>query len=480
MRRGYAPLRAAARRAARREGGLLGRPRWCSSKTVLDIANEADLRANVPTTEEGNVLLASRQLEWKPLAPPKRALAVETSQLWACSNDPLEHTEADVSKFFQLADASSGSAFRELFYHTSFCGEAVEARARRLGVCAMMVTSEGLALRDELLGLASDEGGLAASDGILLHGALGVGKSMSLNYALACAHRAGWLVVAMPHAADWVLGLGSRSAEAAHEAYRVGDATYFSSPPPELEGSDLYESPDASYNFMLGLYLSQKDRLAQVVIKGGERIEHYASAALDQQLGPTLADMLRPVATDQTSAFADFPLPLRPMHDLLTELRTAVELPTLLAVDGYNRFDQMSSACGWRTKVPLHASQLLVPSTLGDMREYSSSMQRGLMLCATTSSVAPARVPMALRRRFPPPHQYSRPHTLPPGLRRTMRRVSPYSPRQVQAALELYGLVGHLANAGLEGQLRSGELATKVRLMTAGIPDDVFAICEQM
>ena len=44
----------------------------------------------------------------------------------------------------------------------------------------------------------------------------------------------------------------------------------------------------------------------------------------------------------------------------------------------------------------------------------------------------------------------------------------------------MYGLVGHLANAGLEGQLRSGELATKGRLRTAGIPDDVFAICEQM
>ena len=71
---------------------------------------------------------------------------------------------------------------------------------------------------------------------------------------------------------------------------------------------------------------------------------------------PTLADMLAPVARDDAAAFADFPMPLRPVHDLLRELQLVTEFPTLLVVDGWNRFSQMGTACHWKTRRPLHAT----------------------------------------------------------------------------------------------------------------------------
>ena len=46
--------------------------------------------------------------------------------------------------------------------------------------------------------------------------------------------------------------------------------------------------------------------------------------------------------------------------------------------------------------------------------------------------------------------------------------------------LDFYALIGHMSNAGLDGQLRTGELATKVRLMTGGVADDVFKLAQQL
>ena len=128
---------------------------------------------------------------------------------------------------------------------------------------------------------------------------------------------------------------------------------------------------------------------------------------------------------DEHGGFADFPLPLRPVYDLLAELKLVTEFPTLLAVDGWNRcatptsqtsrpaawptprrdqpeisprsahdesmmgprqarcprpageglrlhgfvrrWDQMATSTHWQTKTPLHASNLLVPSLLDDV-----------------------------------------------------------------------------------------------------------------
>jgi hypothetical protein len=287
---------------------------------------------------------------------------------------------------------------------------------------------------------------------------------MMLNYLIACCHSADWLVAVMPHAADWTLGLSARSAQAANEAYRVRDTSYFNSLPPELAASKLYESPDASVHFMSSLYFSQREKLERIPLKGAERIENYAAAAADQQAGPTLADVLAPIAHDEAGSFSDFPMPLRPVYDLLAELQLVTEYPTLLAVDGYNRLDQMATSCAWRTKRPLHASSLLVPSLVGDLRTYGAGMVNGLMLCATTQSNAtPVNVPRALRTSVAPPHRYERPHSLPAELRALLRHVGPYTGEEVQAALEFYGLAGHMQNRNLEPQLRSGELATKAR-----------------
>ena len=61
-----------------------------------------------------------------------------------------------------------------------------------------------------------------------------------------------------------------------------------------------------------------------------------------------------------------------------------------------------------------------------------------------------------------------------------LREVTAYNRRETQAALEFYALTGHLANPLLEQQLRTGELATKVGMLTAGIAEDTFTICSQL
>ena len=57
----------------------------------------------------------------------------------------------------------------------------------------------------------------------------------------------------------------------ANEAYRVGDSDYFKAVPPELAGSDLYESPDASALLLQSVYFSQRGKLERITIK--ERAE---------------------------------------------------------------------------------------------------------------------------------------------------------------------------------------------------------------
>ena len=65
--------------------------------------------------------------------------------------------------------------------------------------------------------------------GLVVSGARGVGKSTLLNYAAAACHQAGWLVVSIPQATDWTLGLGGRSCQAPNQAYRCADRDYFRS-----------------------------------------------------------------------------------------------------------------------------------------------------------------------------------------------------------------------------------------------------------
>jgi hypothetical protein len=490
-----------------------------STPASFDIAVEADLKAKtlLKDSEEGTVAFAPTKVAWKPRptcapslilhllpgldwmhciitafaalvahSPPyilachrgTQKVAVETSRLFCASNDPLQHTEADVGRFFQLDDSTT--AFERVFYHTGFCGEQVEARAQRLKTSAMMVRAPGVALRDELLQLDASNG-LGGASGLVLNGGVGVGKSSVLNYTIAALHSAGWLVAVFPHAADWTLGLSARSAQHANEAYRIDDPNFFTQVPPELEGSELHESPDASAHFLISFYLSQHEKLSAIPIKGVERRKHYADAATDPSVGPTLADMLRAFVSDTHNAFSEFPMPARPMYDLLAELQSVTEFPTAMIVDGWNRWDQMATSCRWRSRVPLHSKELLVPSLLGADFTYGAKMQRGVMLCATTHAGAkPPGVPRALRKRVPPPQDWHDPHSLAPDTRQAVRMVRPYSRTELQNALDMYALLGHLRNAELAEQLRTDELATKVHMLTAGVAEDVFRVCEQM
>ena len=117
-------------RATRRIGS---RRRHASSTALLDIASEVELKAG-SASAEGNVLLTRKKVDWRPRSMENSRIPVETSQLFCASNDPLQHTSDDVGKFFQLERRGGPphSLTFELFYHTGFCGSAVETRARSL------------------------------------------------------------------------------------------------------------------------------------------------------------------------------------------------------------------------------------------------------------------------------------------------------------------------------------------------------------
>ena len=159
-----------------------------SSSSTVDVATEAEVKADslLPMEQEGDAVgFAQTRLTWKP-RPSSQRVAVETSQLFCASNDPLEQTAEDAGRFFQL-DGST-NAF-DVFYHNGYCGENVASRNAHLKTSAMMVRREGIRLRDDLLNLDSNSN-LADAAGWILAGEKGVGKSMVLNYILAAMQRA--------------------------------------------------------------------------------------------------------------------------------------------------------------------------------------------------------------------------------------------------------------------------------------------------
>lgn len=364
-----------------------------------------------------------------------------------------------------------------------------------------MVRLPGLRLRDELLELQRNDG-LKDASGLIVSGDMGTGKSATLNYAIACAHQAGWLVAVLPNAADWTLGIGGKSCQAPNEAYRVTDPATFSQIPPELADSPLYEAPDATANFAISFLLSQRAKLEKILIKDPHRIAHYSSQAATPGADPTLADILLPYVRDEAGGFSDFPVPLRPVYDLLQELQLVTEFPVLLVVDNFNRWQEMASSKEWKSETPLHAQQLLVPSLLEDVDSFSRGMANGLMLCGLTHQRnKPPKVPFELRKVMPPPYDWfsvgrlpvqkkkrklvhpidwARVGSVPAEIQRKLRHVGVYSPNELQRALELYAHVGRISNRGLEAQLRTGELCRKVAMLTAGNGADVFKICDAM
>jgi len=446
------------------------------SATVTDVAAPQDIKGGT-VSETGDVLLVDKTLTYRALQLPTAGLKADLRGAMASSDEPLKHVEADAAKFFSL---ERSIAFPSLFYHMGMCGKM--RQEKELKTAAAMVRTEGLALRDELLWRAArapDEmHSLKGSSGLVLTGDQGCGKSWALNYAAAACEAAGWLVVLAPWAADWTMGVGALSPKAANEAYRVADRDYFRSLPPELAGTALYDSPDASIGFLQSVYFSQREKLERLPIKGEERKAAYASVAGDRP--PTLADILFKVAHGDGAVFNDFPVPVRPTYDFLQELRTVTDVPVLLAVDGWNLWRGMASSREWRSPTPLHARQLLVPSLLGTL-DFGAGMQNGIMLCAVSHSPpdAPA-TPSRLRKHFPPPTDWARPQALREPFRSAVRHVPAFSGKEMHAMLNFYCAVGHVRNVGLQPQLESGELARKVMMMTGGVGDDVFKLCGKL
>ena len=131
------------RRAALRGARLLA---TATQRKVVDVAGASDTKG---MSEEGNILLVEKDLQFKPLERPASAEIIVPGggELFASSDDPLAHTEADVGKYFQFGPG----VVAELFYHSGFCGP--DKNQRKLKTTATMVRSCSLALRDELLSL---------------------------------------------------------------------------------------------------------------------------------------------------------------------------------------------------------------------------------------------------------------------------------------------------------------------------------------
>ena len=87
----------ATRRAALRGARLLA---TATQRKVVDVAGASDTKG---MSEEGNILLVEKDLQFKPLERPASAEIIVPGggELFAASDDPLAHTEADVGKYFQ-------------------------------------------------------------------------------------------------------------------------------------------------------------------------------------------------------------------------------------------------------------------------------------------------------------------------------------------------------------------------------------------
>ena len=87
----------ATRRAALRGARLLA---TATQRKVVDVAGASDAKG---MSEEGNILLVEKDLQFKPLERPASAEIIVPGggELFAASDDPLAHTEADVGKYFQ-------------------------------------------------------------------------------------------------------------------------------------------------------------------------------------------------------------------------------------------------------------------------------------------------------------------------------------------------------------------------------------------
>ena len=288
-----------------------------------------------------------------------------------------------------------------------------------------------------MLGLHA-EGQLGATAGLVVSGDAGVGKSSTLNHAIACCEQAGWLVVVVPSATDWTHGLDGRDTVAPCEAYRITDREYFThvleleaaaeeaAAAAEAEGDHwakaaavTYEAPDASANFLVALAFSQMEKLDKLPVKDAERRAHYARPGGGE---PSLGDMLRKFSRDECAApaqfgaipprnsltrlsvalcrykgFAEFPMALRPVHDLLRELQTVTDIPVLVAVDGWNRWHQMSGARVAATGAPGAERDAAAPRAAAPRARASATSAATARGWRTACSSPPSRTAACCR-----------------------------------------------------------------------------------
>ena len=99
--------------------------------------------------QSGNVTLAEKELQWKPLALPSSALEVDTTALFCASDNPLDHTEGDVGRFFQLG--RGGTAFPQMsFDHWDFVNSDPMEEGTKAHADYLTLTRKRKSLKDVL------------------------------------------------------------------------------------------------------------------------------------------------------------------------------------------------------------------------------------------------------------------------------------------------------------------------------------------
>eukprot|EP00824_Muranothrix_gubernata_P024422 TRINITY_DN7142_c0_g1_i1.p1 TRINITY_DN7142_c0_g1~~TRINITY_DN7142_c0_g1_i1.p1 ORF type:complete len:440 (+),score=66.19 TRINITY_DN7142_c0_g1_i1:22-1341(+) len=230
------------------------------------------------------------------------------------SEDPRDHTYADVGKFYEVSDEDLETYFKE-----GICGELYKQWRSFSGRSqAILIRPQALeiieCLRKSLINGRGDSRDHLGGHPIVLDGPRGCGKSCVLNHVIHFARKEGWLVVSIPSARDVFTHYRDNYREdSVHEDY-----------------SGCWDIPPSADEFLDLMLVENEDTLKEIPVKDTKLLEKYdiTEPGSDQSLFGMIvgAKELGPTYVGQC-----------PM-DFRAELNRVIERPVLLTIDQYNSF----------------------------------------------------------------------------------------------------------------------------------------------
>ena len=317
------------------------------------------------------------------------------------------HSAADVDKYFLLTAEQQQAIPPQLL-------PPIEEELRLTGGY-MQVHAAYIPLIERLARVHEGPRGQAAlMKPIGVHGSHGVGKSALLSYVSLWAKERGWLVV--PVRAD---------------DFSMEKMGWIQ---PSSERPGIFEQPLYTQHWLGQLAASQPQPLSSIALKG-----RYPFAAHCR----SLLDLLHVARDDATLATAV-------LYAAVAELRTAHEVPVLLAMDNVNVWDGLSEFVdpASRAARPLPARRLALVDALSTFQHVAP--QHGASIFATTGHASNRNL-----------HAHFNLRKVRPVL------LQPYSHSALQHALVHYHVSGVLI-AEVDAQL-----VGKVKMLSGAMPKDV-------